>query len=848
MAERFLLKIALKIFILLISISTLVQARERNIIYCGGVASLNCPVGMICADYLNDDCILDECGADCIGQCIEEPIVCNGIIYVDCPEDMICIDDWRDDCMGNIECPGICVKKNFKQFNTRIDYIVGKSPHAIALVDINNDSNQDIISVDSDDAQLSILLNNGEGIFQLYKNLATSSNPQSIAVNDFDNNGYKDIAVVHWQVTAFLTIFYQSTDGEYEQINYEVSDAACGVGGFHSIIANDFNCDSLIDLAACDAAMGSNKLCIFMNEGNRVFHSFGFSIPNNRPIFVESADLDNDGDIDLVTANVESNDLGIIMNNICDNNPCLCGDDPVFIEKAKLSANEGPYGIAISDFNNDSILDIATVNVKSNDISVFLGKGDGKYYEAVNYTGAIEPKAITSLDIDNDGDIDIISGNNSGNSITVFINEGDGTFTTVKRYLAGYGIHDVEAFDLNKDGFKDIVTANLADHTVSSMINIDGNKFLPDYYEINEMPRDVAIADFDNDEILDWCVVNDELDRFSCYKGHSSYEFEYYVTYRLIDGAKPRAIKIANFNGDNYKDILIANYGNDSFVVYNNSGNGYFSVESYYRVGKNVNYVAVADFDNDGKSDVVASGIVDDIPLLRIFFRNDLGNSFKEPIDYVLPSVAYFILAKDINNDCFIDILVAPYEGNNIIIYLNKGGSSFELIEDCCNIGDNNIPRSITAVDLNNDMMLDIVTANLTKINDVSYGSISTLINRENEYFELYKTYSTGNKILSYIESVDVNKDLLPDVIVSTNSGILVFLNTANYELELDGNYLYGAGFSYRIKVMDFDFDGIMDIVIPNYFMESISIFYSKDNLKKGGKNKYIRIKNRLNS
>ena len=304
------------------------------------------------------------------------PIRCNGLVYFDCSEFMECKDDWRDDCRNYQGCPWICVVKSYDHFNTHIDYIVGNSPHAVVAVDINDDDRADIISTDSSSDSISILLNQEDGIFKLIKQISTLPNPQAIADDDFDNDGIIDIAVSNWYATGFITIFYQKTDPEFDSIIYAGNIEQCDdYGGFHSITANDFNCDGLIDIAVCDATMDSNKICVFMNDGNRELHSYGFELPNNKPAFIKSADLDNDGDINLVTANVESDDLAVIMNDICDDGNCRCSEEPIFIEKGKYTADGGVYGVAIDDFNNDNILDLATINLNPDDISIFLDRG-----------------------------------------------------------------------------------------------------------------------------------------------------------------------------------------------------------------------------------------------------------------------------------------------------------------------------------------------------------------------------------------------------------------------------------------------------------------------------------------
>ena len=124
-------------------------------------------------------------------------------------------------------------------------------------------------------------------------------------------------------------------------------------------------------------------------------------------------------------------------------------------------------------------------------------------------------------------------------------------------------------------------------------------------------------------------------------------------------------------------------------------------------------------------------------------------------------------------------------------------------------------------MDFNQDGLLDI------NINDKNCGSISILVNTGNEDFSLLNSYSTDTRILSHIEFTDINKDLLPDIIVSTNSGLMLLINQGDNRFALEENYLYGIAFCHKFRLADFNKDGFQDIASLNYFMKSASIIFS---------------------
>ena len=68
------------------------------------------------------------------------------------------------------------------------------------------------------------------------------------------------------------------------------------------------------------------------------------------------------------------------------------------------------------------LIDIATANVGTNDVSVLLNLGDGTFGPETFYIVGDHPKAVTGPDFDGDGDIDLIAANSTSNTVTVLLN------------------------------------------------------------------------------------------------------------------------------------------------------------------------------------------------------------------------------------------------------------------------------------------------------------------------------------------------------------------------------------------------------------------------------------------
>ena len=135
-----------------------------------------------------------------------------------------------------------------------------------------------------------------------------------------------------------------------------------------------------------------------------------------------------------------------------------------------------PYSVAIADVNGDGNLDLIVANEEQSksdpqgSISVMLGEAGGKFHAAVNYSsGGESAYSITVADVNGDGKLDLVVANGcfgsdcSTGSVGVLLGNGDGTFKNAKTYRSGaasvFGAH-VAVGDLNGDGKLDLAVAN----------------------------------------------------------------------------------------------------------------------------------------------------------------------------------------------------------------------------------------------------------------------------------------------------------------------------------------------------------------------------------------------------
>jgi len=120
----------------------------------------------------------------------------------------------------------------------------------------------------------------------------------------------------------------------------------------------------------------------------------------------------------------------------------------------------------MGDFNGDGIPDLVAADSATGVVAVFIGKGDGTFAAAVDYstgTGS-KPLAVAVGDFNGDGKLDLAVALGNSASVTILMGKGDGTFQTARTVTtAGSALYDPVALtvaDFNHDGRLDIATAN----------------------------------------------------------------------------------------------------------------------------------------------------------------------------------------------------------------------------------------------------------------------------------------------------------------------------------------------------------------------------------------------------
>ncbi|CAF1252945.1 unnamed protein product [Rotaria magnacalcarata] len=157
-------------------------------------------------------------------------------------------------------------------------------------------------------------------------------------------------------------------------------------------------------------------------------------------------------------------------------------------------------------------------------------------------------------------------------------------------------------------------------------------------------------------------------------------------------------------------DIAIANSGTNNLGIFLGYGNVSFANQVIYSTGSSPWSVTVGDFNNNTRLDIAVTNFDDsNVTVLLGYGNGSLANQTTYSTGN--NSQPYSIAIEDFNNDTLLDIIVANYDANNVVILLEQGNGTFEDPK-VFSIGYGSFPFSVVAGDFNRDSKLDFAVAN----------------------------------------------------------------------------------------------------------------------------------------
>jgi hypothetical protein len=338
--------------------------------------------------------------------------------------------------------------------------------------------------------------------------------------------------------------------------------------------------------------------------------------PPAAPISVAVGDLRGNGILDLVTDNINTHTVSVLLGN----------SDGTFQAPIQYGIDENSWQVlALGDVNGDGKLDIV---VAGSTTSVLLGNGDGTFRSAITtrFGAALGQLADFKLaDVNGDGKLDIVAVNSLGNQavLSVALGNGDGTFRQPYAFNAPAFIpNSIAVGDLNGDGIPDVAIASsetfcdpetgdceTAGATTIFLGTGDGFFGSPRFITPNVGGSSIAIGDVNGDGNADLLMVTSSFDHHSSIivlLGNGDGTFQAPIITPAPQGPLSAAV-LADFNGDGILDVASVNATTNTVSVFQGNGDGTFQAPLSFTVDASPRALAIGDFNGDGFPDLVTA-------------------------------------------------------------------------------------------------------------------------------------------------------------------------------------------------------------------------------------------------
>ncbi|MEZ5464677.1 MAG: FG-GAP-like repeat-containing protein [Lysobacteraceae bacterium] len=674
---------------------------------------------------------------------------------------------------------------------------------ALAIGDVDRDGDLDLI-VGNLGSSNKLYLNNGSGVFSATGTpvSAEDNTTFSLALGDLDGDG--DLDLVTGTSSGRLSTWQRNNgSGVFESVGTPIGNST---NSAEAVTLADVDADGDLDVLLANA-FAHNLL--YLNDGSGGFPAVGRVVGTTSGDYTRDAqfaDIDGDGLLDLIVAN-DGNPTRLFLSGAVDG----------WIGGINLGNEvESTREVALGDVDGDGDLDVVAAN-NGQPNRLYLNDGYGGFPATGTAIGSESDKtyAVALGDVDGDGDLDLIAGSSLGDATRLYFNDGSGAFSGTGTVIdSGDNVLTLALGDLDRDGDLDLVLGN--QNSVVHPTDAINRYYLNDGnggFSANNLGSDaqttnsIVLSDVDGDGDLDILVGNNGTNRL--YLNDGSAVFPATGTPIGSETDLTSDLVLGDIDSDGDLDLIVANSG-ASMKRYMNLGGGTFSATGT-DLGGGTEYasrVTLGDIDADGDIDLLAANTTGLGNLIYLNSGNGsfsaTGMPFSSDTNFGTGS---FVLA-DLDRDGDLDLVVGN-SGETNKRYFNGGRGAFRPATTFDSDADTT--SSLAFGDVDGDGDVDVITGNL--------GQTNKLYLNDGGDFPL-----TGTPIGSETDSTlsialgDVNLDGALDLIVG-NSGQTNkrYLNNGSGGFPATGTAIGGELDTTRsIALGDLNHDGKLDVVAVN--------------------------------
>lgn len=340
---------------------------------------------------------------------------------------------------------------------------------------------------------------------------------------DYDHDGDYDILITGTANDEPFTQLYKNINGN----DFQLVSTALPQLEFSAVLWSDLDNDNDLELILMGTENASitnghsqinSEAFLFENLGDDNFQNKEFSFPGLSSASMDSGDLDNDGDLDIVImgTNGEEPLTKLFINN----------GNFEFVQDQSMIPNFHKGEIAFADYDNDFDLDVLISgffienNFQTKGLKLFRNDGDLIFTEIFSGLIGLSESNVCWADYDADGDLDILANGSTDaptHLVYIYNNEGNDFFANIGIEIFGTINGSLVWGDYDTDGDSDFFLNGYASYSNEPIVeiyrNLNGSLFnkvdgtgLPPLHLGN-----TSWCDFDNDGDMDLLMCGEEL-------------------------------------------------------------------------------------------------------------------------------------------------------------------------------------------------------------------------------------------------------------------------------------------------------------------------------------------------
>lgn len=504
--------------------------------------------------------------------------------------------------------------------------------------------------------------------------------------------------------------------------------------------------------------------------------------------------------------------------------------------------------VELVDVDSDGDLDLLLANVDTTQVSIWFNDGSGAFSCSQTLRCESRPNYLSVSDVDQDGHADFyVSTDQSGE---LYLNS-KGSFTKSKQVFLYVDSGPAEFADLDADGLVDMYLPMRAlDQADVILLNQGGGQFSDLGWRIEAAPTSsVALGDYNADGRIDvYRATNNQPDDLWFNQGDGAFSLG---EQRFLIAEYSSLAEAVDFDRDGSLDVVICSdrgiERGDQEVpppgckIWLNDGQGNFRIQDLVKAGKSVTKLAVADFNGDRVLDFwAARGLRawfgnrprQDAVILRDFVSGD-NKVGENSVTYYGSDMALDVAAGDLDADGDLDVIIAN-DDSPVTIWSNGHHSNSQpmrptFVATPQSLGDRTVTsNAIELVDVDGDQDLDAFVSNWQYPNELWLNQGNGLFELSSEDFTVFGKAGELSRAGNLAVSVaDVNGDARPDLIgTGISLPITVWGNNGQGKFKRMEQVFVGserdAPARMQIEPGDFNGDGLRDyfVVVNDYSNE----------------------------